>query len=103
MGRLEYPCERGDISEGSEVETQPESELDKLKRENEIFKQAFHYIQLHAAVTMNHERVMLMINAICDWSYSHRCGNGENTEERQNEIIEQSFKKIEQIVNREIT
>lgn len=102
-GQLEYPCSKAKSIEEPVIKTLHETELEKLKRENEIFKRAFHYIQLHASVTMNHERVMIMINAICDWSYSHRCGNGENSEERQNELIESSFKKIEKIVNRDVS
>lgn len=72
----------------------------KLESENEVFRAAFHYIQLHAAVTMNSDKVKEMIYAICDWSYSHRCGNGENTEEEQQKIVDRSFEKIKKLVHK---
>jgi hypothetical protein len=70
----------------------------KLESENEVFRAALHYIQLHAVVTMNSDKVREMIDAICSWSYAHRCGNGEYSEEEQQALIDRSFEKIKQLV-----
>ena len=72
----------------------------KLESENEVFRAAFHYIQLHAAVTMNSDKVGEMISAICSWSYAHRCGNGEYSEEEQQELVDRAFEKIKQLVHK---
>jgi|APFre7841882793_1041355.scaffolds.fasta_scaffold14583_2 hypothetical protein len=72
----------------------------KLETENEVYCAAFHYIQLHAAVTMNSDKVKEMIYAICDWSYAHRSGNGELTEEEQQARIDNSFDKIKKLVHK---
>ena len=72
----------------------------KLESENEVFHAAFHYINTHAAITMNSDKVREMISAICSWSYAHRCGNGELTEEEQQEEIDKSFEKIKKLVHK---
>jgi hypothetical protein len=72
--------------------------LAKLRNENEVFCAVFHYINLHAAVTMNNDKVGEMISAISSWSYAHRCGNGEYSEQEQQEFIDKSFEKIKQLV-----
>jgi hypothetical protein len=42
-----------------------------------------------------------VIWAICAWSYAHRYGNGELTEEQQQARIDSAFNKIKQIVRAE--
>lgn len=72
----------------------------KLESENEVFRAAFHYINTHAAITMNGDKVREMIDAICSWSYAHRCGNGEYSEEEQQELVDRAFEKIKQLVHK---
>lgn len=84
----------------NEIELFP-GELAKLRKENEVFQDAFHYINTHAAITMNSDRVGEMVSAICGWSYAHRQGNGEYSEEQQQALIDRNFKKIKKLVNNE--
>lgn len=76
-------------------------ELVKLRKENEVFHAAFHYLHTHAQITMNYEKVTEMMSAISSWSYAHRQGNGEYSEEEQQALIDRNFEKIKKLVNRE--
>jgi hypothetical protein len=73
-------------------------ELAKLRKENEVFHQVFHHINLHASITMNTEKMQEIIGAICNWSYAHRVGNGELSDEEQQAVIDRAFDRIKQIV-----
>ena len=35
-----------------------------------------------------------LINNACNWSYAHRVGNGELSDEEQSKIIEEAFHKL---------
>lgn len=70
----------------------------QMEKENEVFKRVFHHINTHAAITMNQEKMQEIIWTICAWSYAHRYGNGELTEEQQQARIDSAFNKIKQIV-----
>ncbi len=74
------------------------SKWQQIEKENEVFKRVFHYINTHAAITMNAERMQEIIGAICSWSYAHRCGNGELSDEEQQALVDHAFDKIKQIV-----
>lgn len=63
---------------------------DKVK----VYEQLLHDIQLFAEVTMDGEKVRQLIGNICRWSYAHRAGNGENSEEEQLEQINKAFEKL---------
>lgn len=67
--------------------------LEKVK----IYEQLLHRIQLNAAVTMNEKVVHQLIGNICNWSYAHRVGNGELSEEEQNQYIKRAFDKLLEI------
>ena len=54
----------------------------------EIYEKLLHSIQMCAEVSMKHDRVREYITRICNWSYSHRVGNGEYSDEEQNALIE---------------
>lgn len=47
----------------------------------------FHSISM-AAQGHNNERVREAINIIVDWSYAHRCGNGELSDHEQQTMID---------------
>jgi len=76
------------------------SQWKKLESENEVFRAAFHYINTHAAITMNGDKVREMISVICSWSYANCCGNGEYSEKEQQELVDKSFEKIKQLVHK---
>jgi hypothetical protein len=73
-------------------------ELAKLRKENEVFHQVFHHINTHASITLNAEKMQEIIGAICSWSYAHRVGNGELSDEEQQAVIDRAFDRIKQIV-----
>lgn len=49
---------------------------------------------MYAEVTMDNEKLSNIINNICRWSYAHRMGNGELSEEQQNDYIRKAFDKL---------
>lgn len=69
-------------------------ELDELREKVKVYELMMHKIQMNAEVTMDHEVVGDFIQNICRWSYAHRCGNGENSEAEQDEIIRQAFDRL---------
>jgi len=62
-----------------------------------IYEQFLHLLQLHAEVVMNSEKVRTLINNACRWSYAHRVGNGELTEEEQARIVERALQNLTRI------
>lgn len=65
-----------------------------LAKKVEVYETLLHKIQMHADVTMNADKVAQLIRNICNWSYAHRCGNGEHSEEEQAKIIQSAFDKL---------
>lgn len=53
-----------------------------------------HTINSRARIAMDVEKTRDLIDKICNWSYSHRQGNGEYTEEEQNECINRAFSRL---------
>jgi hypothetical protein len=74
------------------------SKWQQMEKENEVFQQVFHHINLHASITMNVDKMQEIIGAICSWSYAHRVGNGELSDEEQQAVIDRAFDRIKQIV-----
>jgi hypothetical protein len=58
------------------------------------YEALLHSIQMHAEVTMDHEKVYKLISNICNWSYAHRVGNGQYSDEEQQIIVKRSFDKL---------
>ena len=65
-----------------------------LKEKVKVYEQLLHNIQLNAEVVMNNDNVRQLISNICRWSYSHRVGNGELSEQEQDEVINKAFYKL---------
>ena len=74
-------------------------ELVELREKVQVYEQLLHKIQMNASVVMDHEVVGDLIRNICDWSYSHRKGNGEYSEAEQDAIIRRAFDRL--LVTRE--
>ena len=70
----------------------------RMEKENEVFRRVFHHINTHAAITMNAGKMEEIINAISSWSYAHRSGNGELSDEEQQALIDRAFDRIKYIV-----
>ena len=60
-----------------------------------VYENLLHQIQLYAQVVLHSEKVSNIIKNICDWSYAHRCGNGMFSEQEQQSVINQAFRKLE--------
>jgi len=73
-------------------------ELAELRTESEVLHGLMHHINMYASITMNAERMQEIIGAICAWSYAHRQGNGEFTDQEQQHLIDNRFQKIKQIL-----
>lgn len=74
-------------------------ELAELREKVDVYEQLLHRIQMNAEVVMDHEVVGDLITNICRWSYSHRCGNGENSSAEQDAIVRRAFDHL--LVTRE--
>lgn len=59
-----------------------------------MYEGLLHDIQMFSAVVMDGKKVGKLIDNINSWSYAHRCGNGEYSEEEQQAIIDKAFKKL---------
>jgi hypothetical protein len=64
-----------------------ESEIAQLRNKVNTYEDILHKIQMNADVVMNPGKVEKLIKGICDWSYAHRSGNGELSEQEQDERI----------------
>ena len=60
----------------------------------EMYEGLLHDIQLFAEVTMDNEKLKKLISNICSWSYAHRSGNGENSDQEQQAEVDYAFKKL---------
>lgn len=69
-------------------------ELKELREKVEVYEALLHKIQLNAEVTMNHDRMRILIGNICAWSYAHRCGNGEISEDERTCRIKFQFDRL---------
>jgi len=52
-----------------------------------IYESFLHLLQLNAEVVEDIEQTKKLISNACAWSYSHRVGNGEYSDEEQQEIV----------------
>jgi len=59
-----------------------------------VYERLLHDLYFASEVEMNGDKVRDLLGRISRWSYSHRVGNGEFSEEEQNEIIERAFRKL---------
>jgi hypothetical protein len=62
----------------------------------EVYERVLHDIHLFRNVTCNENALLALIDTICQWSYAHRCGNGELTCEEQQAEVNHYFKKLQQ-------
>ncbi len=74
-----------------------------LKEKVAVYEDLLHTIQMHAEVTMRGEVVKELIGRICGWSYSHRAGNGELSEQDQQDRINHAFWRLDIHKNHEHT
>lgn len=68
-----------------------DAEILSLKEKVAVYEHLFHRIQLAYEVTLDSEQVRQYLDLISAWSYAHRKGNGELSEEEQNQLIDYQF------------
>jgi len=69
-----------------------------LKEKVQIYERFFHQIQMHYAVTMRQDKVLDALNIIDAWSYSHRVGNGQYSEQVQQKCIDKITERMREFV-----
>lgn len=62
-----------------------------LRQKVEQYEELLHKIQLYSDVACDSEVVNDLIRNICNWSYAHRCGNGELSDKQQQQLINNAF------------
>lgn len=62
-----------------------------------MYESFLHRLQMNAQVTMNSKNVQRLISNACDWSYAHRVGNGQLSDDEQQDIIDKNLKKLDEI------
>lgn len=70
------------------------AELEAARHKIKVYESFLHLLQMHAEVTMDRDRVRRLIERACAWSYAHRSGNGELSEEEQQERIDAAFANL---------
>ena len=76
------------------LEKQLNPDLPTSQEKIDMYESLLHDIQLFAAVVMDGEKVQRLINNICGWSYAHRQGNGEYSDEEQELLVSKHFWKL---------
>jgi len=64
----------------------------------EVYERLFHRLQLYREVTLNKVKVERLLDAIGGWSYAHRAGNGELSDEEQQARIDACFENIKKLI-----
>lgn len=65
-----------------------------------IYEHFLHTLQLYAEITMEGDKVQKLIANACNWSYAHRRGNGEFSEEEQAALVEAALLQLPYINKR---
>lgn len=72
---------------------------DKNKIKVDIYERILHKIQMWAEITHSNEKLRDLIGLICSWSYAHRSGNGEHSEEEQDKLVDNALKRINDYIS----
>jgi hypothetical protein len=79
------------------LETSEETRLVELTEKVAMYEGLLHDLQMYAEITLQEDKVRKLVANICRWSYAHRVGNGENTEEEQYLIVRKAFEKLREV------
>lgn len=85
-------CAAIDNSKGETMTREKELE-EKVK----VYEGLLHRIQM-TAIAGNNEKMKDLVDVVCNWSYAHRSGNGELSEEEQAERVHCQFLKLKELV-----
>ena len=77
----------------NEIEKYP-GELRILRGKVQVYENMLHNINTYSSITMDNPPIMHMIDIINGWSYAHRAGNGELSEQEVQKQIDFWFEKM---------
>ena len=63
------------------------------KEKIQKYEEFLHTLQMHV-VAMDSGAIGKLVAKACDWSYAHRVGNGEYSDEEQQAIVDKAFNKL---------
>jgi len=63
------------------------------KEKIEIYEDFLHAINM-CCITGNHKRIQKLVQNADSWSYAHRVGNGEYSDEEQQEIVDRATSRL---------
>lgn len=84
--------EYAELCNGIEAAKVFENEFAELKRKVQVYESTLHKIDLYAMT--GSEKFEQVIQGVCNWSRSHRAGNGELTEREEIEQIELALQTL---------
>lgn len=89
LGSMVYCKSRRAIN----LEKVMKSDREKIEK----YESLLHQIQMYYSVVLDSSKVKKLLDNIAAWSYAHRSGNGELTEEEQQSRIDEAFDALEEI------
>jgi hypothetical protein len=63
------------------------------KEKIQKYEEFLHTLQLYV-VAMDSAAIGRLVAKACDWSYAHRVGNGQHSDEEQQAIVDECFNKL---------
>lgn len=63
------------------------------KEKIRVYEEFLHTLQMYTVV-MDAGAIGKLVGNACDWSYAHRVGNGQHSDEEQQAIVDKTFKKL---------
>jgi hypothetical protein len=97
LEEIKAKCGLGQDKVETGVGSDEGGKLAELVKKVEMYEGLLHDVQMHAEVTLRGDRVSELIANICRWSYAHRVGNGENTEEEQDKMVRKAFERLREV------
>ena len=64
----------------------------------EIYERFLHQMNMHISITLNQEKVNEGLKIIDSWSYAHRVGNGELSDEEQEKLVESKLQLMKDFI-----
>lgn len=87
-----------ELCNGIEAAKEHERRMAELERKNRIYESVFHRLQM-CEITGDNGKVREILEKICNWSYAHRSGNGELSEDEEIAQVEQALLSLKNSLN----
>lgn len=115
MRKLHYHIGKGKVACGASVRRDPADPAytadplkvtcESCKRSRDVnamllrdkvttYEALLHHIHFARAVAMDGKRVGELLDLISDWSYAHRVGNGEYSDQEQAAVVAKKYEKL---------